>query len=146
MLLTDPKVVGAVSWRCMYDTCTVFGGYEISWNYTKGFFQQFFVGHIGEELVVTQSHQCFPFEFRDDFPRDDFIPHFIILERSLLSLGFKMLSDQIFRQDNGHRKARILIKGFYLDIVNVLTDDQCGVARQCPRGGCPCDKSNVFLL
>ena len=128
------KIVRPKSWRSMHHTSTVFCRYKITNNNSKC---SRFGLNIRHELFVFNAFQENPFELRNYRPRNNFIAILIRCKITLFPFFIEILTHQISRQNHIYRFESIRVSGFYQHIINIFSNRQSGIGRECPRRGCP---------
>src|SRR5690606_36384153 len=89
--------------------------------------------------------QVLSFQFLYYLIRDQLIPRFIFLELELLCFGIEISTDPSLGQNNGLWQKGVRIKGFYLDIIELLSNSQCGVRGKCPRSSGPSQQIHLIF-
>ncbi len=130
----------------MHDARTVVGGHVVARDDAEGvgravdeFVVDFIEGlHPGEQLSVVQAQQVGALEFGDDLIRHHLVALLVVVERQLGSLGLEQCVEALLGHDVDARQTVIGVEGLDGHIVDARSHAQCGVGRQCPRRGGPC--------
>ena len=136
--------------RCdVYDTCTIFGCNVVTRNHTESLIGSYFPRAIfcyrhrfypWNQLFVLHTNQVSTFVLAYHFKWNQFITWLIVFQCKSFCLFIKMSVQQWFSQYHCHLFARITIVSLYSHIVNLRTDTQSCIRRQCPRSSCPRNK------
>ena len=132
----------------MYDTCTIFCCYVISWNYTECFGRGFFPAILGcfyrfypwNQLFVFHADQIRSFVFADNLEWNQFITRFVVFKSDSFGFLIEVSIKEGFCQNNSYFFSRISIVCLYSYVINLWAYTKCGVGWQSPRRSSPGDE------
>ena len=133
----------------MYDTRTVFRSYIVARDYPESLLRSFLPAsvfryfhrfHPRNQLFVFHSYQVSTLILTYHLERNQFVARLVVFQCQFFRLLVEVCIQQRLGQYHSDFLSCITVISLYGHIVNLRTDTQCRIRRQCPRSSGPCDK------
>ena len=146
--LGNECVIGTESRSDMHDTCTVLGSHIVTRDDTERICRSVYdiVAILGnrfypwEQLSIVHAYKIGTLVLTHNAIRNNLVTCIVLLHREFGTGRVEVSRQQSLCKHNCYGLTSVAIVCLHCNVVNLWTNAERGVRRQCPWGCCPCNE------